>query len=140
MYIITHLPTKTHYGSHTRRLCRTTSESHLYGFKTFTDAKYVGDHLATFMHDSNRFPKRLEMKLSLETELKDALDADLWIEHIKHPDEFARRISLQGLSLRMITVFSNNGKLSFQEEEVYDMKTSFYQIANELNKQFYHEK
>lgn len=135
MYVITHLPTKTHFGSHSRSMHRAMSTSHVYGFKTFMDAKYVGDHLATFKRSADRFPKRLEMKQYLETDLTDAVDQELWIERVEQPDAFARWLSLQGLELRMVHLCVHNELIYFQEVEAVHVKTTVQEIAKAFDEQ-----
>lgn len=79
MYIITHLPTQTHYGRSNPRFPKT----RIYTFETFEHAKLVGDSLATFHQKFNRFPKTQNVyQLDASTLTRDALESELWINTI----------------------------------------------------------
>ena len=77
MYILTHIPTQTHYGRSSSKF----SKSRIYTFETFEHAKQVGDSLATFHTKFKRFPKTRKV-YHLPVPENDALESELWIEKL----------------------------------------------------------
>jgi hypothetical protein len=131
MYTLVHLPTKTHYGFHINTNYEKSPKTYIYCFSTFSDAKRIGDRLATFKSKMNRFPTRFEINAYTDDGLIDALEEDIWIDKIENI--FMNTLYLHGLGTCLVDTQIKDGNVYINDIDLIMDYPNIYQMIHLLN-------
>ena len=102
MYFVRHLPSKTYYGLKSLNNCN--SSHSIVCFKSYEEALHVGNSIATFHFIHKKYPDNTKLCCMEKMDVfKDALDIDLYIEHINMDEPFITNMFGRNLNLKVMT-------------------------------------
>lgn len=131
MYTIVHLPTKTHYGFHVNTHYENSPKTYIYCFSSFSDAKTIGDRLATFKSKMNRFPTRFEINSYNGDRLIDALEEEIWIDKIDNM--FTKKLYSHGLGTCLVDTQMKDGNIYIHDKDLIMDYPNIQQMIHLLN-------